>query len=283
MLPPKLWSSWKTACFTPFLWPAPAPVAAVRAMAAAGADLVELGIPFSDPTAEGPVIQEANLRALTAGTTTDKVFDLVRDLRRDVTIPFVFMTYANVVFSYGAERFLSTCAEIGVDGLILPDLPFEEKEEFLPLCRQCGWCHCGFGHREADDPIRQRGPGPRGRICAPDEAGPVTFRLSRSVPFPHGGHSDPISKKNKCKARPRTALLCGSGPGCFFLMSSYGQRVLRSICSLNASSRVASWAGFHSAGSAWSALNAATGTPSSALRRRSTSGSVPHQGRQLRL
>ena len=138
MLPPKLWSSWKTACFTPFLWPAPAPVAAVRAMAAAGADLVELGIPFSDPTAEGPVIQEANLRALTAGTTTDKVFDLVRDLRRDVTIPFVFMTYANVVFSYGAERFLSTCAEIGVDGLILPDLPFEEKEEFLPLCRQCG-------------------------------------------------------------------------------------------------------------------------------------------------
>ena len=84
------------------------------------------------------MIQEANLRALTAGTTTDKVFDLVRDLRRDVTIPFVFMTYANVVFSYGAERFLSTCAEIGVDGLILPDLPFEEKEEFLPLCRQCG-------------------------------------------------------------------------------------------------------------------------------------------------
>lgn len=110
-----------------------------------------------------------------------------------------------------------------------------------------------------------------------------TFRLSRSVPFPHGGRSDPISKKNKCKTRPRTALLCGSGPGCFFLMSSYGQRVLRSICSLNASSRVASWAGFHSAGSAWSALNAATGTPSSALRRRSTSGSVPHQGRQLRL
>lgn len=84
------------------------------------------------------MIQEANLRALTAGTTTDKVFDLVRDLRRDVAIPFVFMTYANVVFSYGVERFLSTCAEIGVDGLILPDLPFEEKEEFLPLCRQCG-------------------------------------------------------------------------------------------------------------------------------------------------
>ena len=109
---------------------------AVRAMVEAGADLIELGIPFSDPTAEGPVIQGANLRALSGGVTTDKVFDLVRDLRKDVTIPMVFMTYANVVFSYDAEKFISTCSEIGIDGLILPDLPFEEKEEFLPLCRK---------------------------------------------------------------------------------------------------------------------------------------------------
>ena len=112
--------------------------AAVRAAAENGADLVELGIPFSDPTAEGPVIQGANLRALTGGTTTEKIFGLVRDLRRDVTIPMVFMTYANVVFSYGAERFISACRETGIDGLILPDLPFEEKEEFLPLCRTYG-------------------------------------------------------------------------------------------------------------------------------------------------
>ncbi len=112
--------------------------AVVRAAVAAGADLVELGIPFSDPTAEGPVIQGANLRALTGGVTTDKIFDLVRDLRRDVTVPLVFMTYANVVFSYGADRFIRTCAEIGIDGLILPDLPFEEKEEFLPTCHAYG-------------------------------------------------------------------------------------------------------------------------------------------------
>ena len=112
--------------------------AAVRAAAEHGADLIELGIPFSDPTAEGPVIQEANVRALASGTTTDKIFDLVRELRRDVTIPMVFMTYANVVFSYGAERFISTCAEIGMDGLILPDVPYEEKEDFQPLCRQYG-------------------------------------------------------------------------------------------------------------------------------------------------
>ena len=112
--------------------------AAVRAAAANGADLIELGIPFSDPTAEGPVIQGANIRALRGGVTTDKIFDLVRELRRDVTIPLVFMTYANVVFSYGADRFLSTCRDIGIDGLILPDVPYEEKEEFLPQCRQYG-------------------------------------------------------------------------------------------------------------------------------------------------
>lgn len=112
--------------------------AAVRTAVENGADLIELGIPFSDPTAEGPVIQGANLRALTGGITTDKIFDFVRELRRDIKIPMVFMTYANVVFSYGAERFISTCHDIGMDGLILPDLPFEEKEEFLPLCRQYG-------------------------------------------------------------------------------------------------------------------------------------------------
>lgn len=112
--------------------------AAVRAMAAAGADLIELGIPFSDPTAEGPVIQAANERALSAGTTTDQIFEMVRRLRKDVTVPMVFMTYANVVFSYGTERFVATAAEIGMDGLILPDVPYEEKGEFAPACRRCG-------------------------------------------------------------------------------------------------------------------------------------------------
>lgn len=110
----------------------------VRAMAEAGADLIELDIPFSDPTAEGPVIQTANVRALSAGTTTDKIFDLVRELRKDVSIPMVFMTYANVVFSYGSEKFISTCAEIGIDGLIPPDIPYEEKDEFDPICKKYG-------------------------------------------------------------------------------------------------------------------------------------------------
>lgn len=110
----------------------------VYAMEEAGADLIELGIPFSDPTAEGPVIQEANVRALDGGVTTDKIFDMVENIRKKSSVPMVFMTYANVVFSYGAERFLSTCRRIGIDGIILPDLPFEEKEEFLPICRKYG-------------------------------------------------------------------------------------------------------------------------------------------------
>ena len=103
-----------------------------------GADLIELGIPFSDPTAEGPVIQGANLRALSGGVTTDKIFDLVKKLRSETDIPMVFMTYANVVFSYGSEKFISICSDIGIDGLIIPDLPYEEKDEFLPYCREYG-------------------------------------------------------------------------------------------------------------------------------------------------
>lgn len=106
----------------------------VKEMVKNGADLIELGIPFSDPTAEGPVIQEANLRALTAGTTTDKIFEMVKELRKEITVPMVFMTYANVVYSYGAERFISICEEIGIDGLILPDIPYEEKMEFQDIC-----------------------------------------------------------------------------------------------------------------------------------------------------
>lgn len=110
----------------------------VKEMVRNGADIVELGIPFSDPTAEGPVIQDASLRALNAGTTTDKIFDMVVTLRESVTIPLVFMTYANVVYSYGTEKFVKKAAEVGIDGIILPDVPFEEKEDFAPICKEYG-------------------------------------------------------------------------------------------------------------------------------------------------
>ena len=111
---------------------------AIRSAVKNGADLIELGIPFSDPTAEGPVIQAAHLRALKGGITTDKIFAFVRELRKDIDVPFVFMTYTNVVFSYGVEKFVSECQKSRIDGLILPDVPYEEKEEFDSVCKKYG-------------------------------------------------------------------------------------------------------------------------------------------------
>ena len=98
-------------------------------MEKAGADLIEIGIPFSDPIAEGIVIQEADIRSLAAGTTTDDVFTMVRELREQTDMPLVFMTYLNPVFHYGYERFFANCEEAGISGIIIPDMPFEEKSE----------------------------------------------------------------------------------------------------------------------------------------------------------
>ncbi len=110
----------------------------IKTMAQNGADLIEIGIPFSDPIAEGPVIQEADLRALQAGTTTDKLFDLVIRLRKEIDIPFIFMTYMNPIYVYGTERFMKRCAEVGIDGVIVPDVPFEEKAELSGACKAHG-------------------------------------------------------------------------------------------------------------------------------------------------
>jgi tryptophan synthase alpha chain len=98
-------------------------------MEKAGADLIEIGIPFSDPTAEGPVIQNANIRALRGGMTTDGVFDIARKVRKSSQVPLAVMTYLNPVFHYGYDRFFAKCEEVGIAGIIIPDLPFEEKEE----------------------------------------------------------------------------------------------------------------------------------------------------------
>lgn len=103
-----------------------------------GADLIEIGIPFSDPIAEGTVIQEADIRALANGTTTEKIFEMVARIRSDIKIPLVFMTYCNVIFGYGTEKFMQRCEEIGIDGLIVPDVPYEEKEELQPYTKKHG-------------------------------------------------------------------------------------------------------------------------------------------------
>ncbi len=108
----------------------------VLEMERAGAALVELGIPFSDPIADGPVIQEANIRALSAGCTTDKIFDTVSSIRRKTEIPLVFLAYLNTLYKYGYDAFCKRCQECGVDGVILPDLPFEERGELVPIARK---------------------------------------------------------------------------------------------------------------------------------------------------
>jgi len=112
--------------------------ALVLAMEKSGADLIELGIPFSDPIAEGPVIQGADERALQAGTTTDRIFSLVEEIRLNTDIPLVFMTYLNPVFTYGKDRFLKRCKEVGIDGIIVPDLPYEEQDELKGYCTEHG-------------------------------------------------------------------------------------------------------------------------------------------------
>ena len=104
----------------------------------AGADLIEIGVPFSDPIAEGPVIQAADERALRAGCTVDKLFDLVASVRSDIGVPILFMTYFNPIFGYGLDRFIEKCAGCGLDGLIVPDLPFEERDELLGPCLSRG-------------------------------------------------------------------------------------------------------------------------------------------------
>ena len=101
----------------------------ILAMAEAGSALIEIGIPFSDPVAEGPVIQSANERALLAGTTTDSLFEMVKELRTEIEVPMVFLTYINPIYAYGKERFFARCKDCGVDGVIVPDLPYEEKDE----------------------------------------------------------------------------------------------------------------------------------------------------------
>ncbi|MCR5837799.1 MAG: tryptophan synthase subunit alpha [Lachnospiraceae bacterium] len=103
-----------------------------------GADLIEVGIPFSDPVAEGPVIQEADLRALNAGCTTDKLFDTLKEIKDQIKIPLVFMTYINVIYVYGKEKFMDRCNECGICGIIVPDCPFEEKNELQPECTKAG-------------------------------------------------------------------------------------------------------------------------------------------------
>lgn len=159
----------------------------IRKMADSGADLIVLGIPFSDPTVEGAVVQSASIRALKGGITTDKVFTFVQELRRDVNIPLVFMTYANVVFSYGIARFAEKCAEAGVDGILVSDVPFEEKEEFAPICRQNGVDWISMIAPASDERIAEIAKDAEGFLYVvsdPDKLGALTAKIRAYTDIP---------------------------------------------------------------------------------------------------
>jgi tryptophan synthase alpha chain len=124
-------------------------------MIRAGADIVEIGIPFSDPVAEGPVIQRANIRALGAGATVEKMFGLVERLRKKTGTPLVFLTYLNPVFHYGYDKFFCRCRDAGLDGIIIPDLPFEEQDEVRSAAAPCGVDLISLAAPTSEDRIRE--------------------------------------------------------------------------------------------------------------------------------
>ena len=127
----------------------------ILAMAKAGADIIEIGIPFSDPAAEGPVIQAASERALAGGCTVDQLFDMVKRVRSQVTIPLLFMTYINPIFVYGKNQFMENCATSGIAGLIVPDLPFEERGEIADVCKKHGITQISMIAPTSDTRIRE--------------------------------------------------------------------------------------------------------------------------------
>jgi len=113
---------------------------AVKALVRSGADIIELGVPFSDPLADGPTIQRAVHRSLAAGFKVSGVFRMVKDLRREVDVPLVFMTYYNIVIKHGITRFIADATKAGVDGIIVPDLPLEEAHDLMRAARRRDFC-----------------------------------------------------------------------------------------------------------------------------------------------
>ena len=148
----------------------------IHAMAEAGSALIEIGIPFSDPVAEGPVIQSANERALLAGTTTDSLFEMVKELRTEIEVPMVFLTYINPIYAYGKERFFARCKDCGVDGVIVPDLPYEEKDEIEEECAKYGVSRIPLIAPTSGDRVRKLATGASGYIYVVSSLGVTGVR-----------------------------------------------------------------------------------------------------------
>lgn len=148
----------------------------IFALEKAGTDLIELGIPFSDPIADGIVIQKANLRALAGGVNIEKIFDMVKRVRTKTQIPLAFLTYLNPVFNYGYEEFFKKCAETGIDGLIIPDLPFEEQSEVKEYSEKYGVDIISFIAPTSKDRIETIAKDAKGFIYAASSMGVTGVR-----------------------------------------------------------------------------------------------------------
>jgi len=158
-------------------------------MADAGADIIEVGIPFSDPVAEGAVIQNANVRALRAGTTTDKVFEMVRRVREKSDVTLCFMTYANLIFHYGYDRFFEKCRELDVSGVIVPDMPYEEKEELESVSLKYGVNYISMVAPTSEDRVRMIAKEAKGFIYVVSSMGVTGVRDNISTDLsPIVGH-----------------------------------------------------------------------------------------------
>ena len=146
------------------------------AISKAGADIIEIGIPFSDPVAEGIVIQEADMRSLAAGTTTDKVLDMVEKVAPECDCALAFMTYINVIYVYGVEKFISRCAKIGVSAVIVPDVPYEERGELSGVCEKYGVDLIRFIAPTSKERIQTIAAGARGFIYCVSSLGVTGVR-----------------------------------------------------------------------------------------------------------
>jgi tryptophan synthase alpha chain len=111
-------------------------ISTVKSLVKGGADIIELGLPFSDPLADGPVIQNASFHALQKGMNLDRCVNLVRKIRKETNVPLVLMTYTNLAYSHGYDKFISTVKKAGIDGLILPDMSIEESHHYLDVVRK---------------------------------------------------------------------------------------------------------------------------------------------------
>ena len=190
-------------------------------MAAAGADMIEIGIPFSDPVAEGVVIQRADERALKAGTTTDKIFHMIERVREKTDILLAFMTYMNPIYTYGSERFIENCSRRGIDAIIVPDLPFEEKDELKPLCRKYNISLISFIAPTSHERIKMIGKEAEGFVYCVSSMGVTGVREEITTDI-----GEMIALVKEVKNIPCAVGFGISTPGQARQMSKYGDGVI---------------------------------------------------------